>query len=165
MRYIYEWKMKYSITAIILSVCLTACGSSSSNTDEDTDSLDGTWVASCFEVDSNFYQTKVYTFSGESWSGTGTTYSDMDCTQIVIPTSSAGGYFSLGEPVITESGVTALELNISIQILDGIDYGSVGAVNRFDLIKNEGNRLFFSEYSSPTERPTSLNFDTVYYKR
>ncbi len=157
--------MKYSITAIILSLCLTACGSSGSKTDEDPDSLNGTWIASCFEVDSIYYRTKSISFSGESWSGTITTYSDVDCTKIVIPTSSGGGYYSLGESVITESGVTALELNISQQIIDGIDYGSVGAVNFFDLIKKEGGQLFFSEYASSTERPTSLNFDAVFYKR
>jgi len=155
--------MKYSITVIILSVFLCACGSDSSEK-EDTTGLNGKWVSNCFEADSNIYHIKAYTFSGDSWSGVLDTYSDLSCTNPITPTSSAGGKFNLGNSVITETGVTAKELNFTIQIIDGIDYGPEGAVEGLDLIKIETNNLYFGDSLSTVQRTTKLNFDAVYYK-
>tara|TARA_R110001599_G_C12086577_1_gene645612 strand:+ start:394 stop:864 length:471 start_codon:yes stop_codon:yes gene_type:complete len=156
--------MKHRLILVIISIFLSACGSDFT-VKNDPYRLNGSWVANCYQDGQFFFNVRAFNFLGDSWSSTTDVYSDVNCSKAISINSTTRGKFNLGDSIITESGVTAIELNLNIQFLDGVDLGAEGSIKKFDLIKVENNQLYIGEYVSSFQRPTKLDFNTIYYRQ
>ena len=157
--------MKTLFLIPIFAFLLSACGSSEeSDLTEDPYGINGSWKAQCYEDSPQSYSSRTLTFEAYNLITISQYFSDIDCSIAVSDKSSIGGSFKIENQVITGSGITASEIDFNFRIINGVDYGSEGAVDLYGLIKTEDNIMYISNGFS-SQRPTDLNFNAIYYKQ
>ena len=144
---------------------LSACGSSEeSDIKEDPYGINGSWKVQCYEDSPQSYFSGTLIFEAYQLIAISQYFADIDCSISISDKSSIGGSFKIENQVITGSGITASEIDFNFRILNGVDYGSEGAVDLYGLIKTEDNIMYISNGFS-SQRPTDLNFNATYYKQ
>ena len=83
------------------------------------------------------YETTRVTFSGNSFDTSGTDYLDSGCTT-VDDTYATTGTFVIGQSLTTSSGLSAKEIDLTIQTIDGESFAFVF----YDIYRIDGNKLF-----------------------
>lgn len=149
---------------ILLTTALSGCNDNKNNGDAatgsgDTTELEGRWNdIACYYWKGDFSKGSV-TFSGSTYSSSGTNYSDSECT-VSIGAYTASGTFVIGNTMITSSGLDAKEYNATLLKSNGISFN----VQLFDIFKIEGGKLYFGDdsgqqdTSTKEKRPTDLDF-------
>ena len=163
------------LASTVLGASLTGCGGSSSSSTDDSDDherpgaeLVGTWESNCYtnRNGSNDNITR-FVIDAETIAQTIDIYASNNGT-----CSGETGALSLlyrydvGDSLITDSGVTARE--IDIEFLEERVGRFVGPDVSYSIYHIDGSgMLYFShaESESPENRPSSLNFDTRYSRQ
>jgi hypothetical protein len=131
----------------------TPPGGSSNSCNGAVTELQGGWE-SCSGTTGDYIS---YTFTNNCVTVNFKEFSNNDCTGIVTFDESATYPFALGAFVITDGGQTAREINV----------GANGAV-QYDIYMLSSNIMYrglptaTNNMSSPSTRPTSLNFSISY---
>ncbi len=122
--------------------------------------LEGTWSTTCLYDDYwGTYDTGSITFSGNTFSSFGVEYSDSACT-VVDESYSSSGTFAIGNSMITSSGVSANEVDVTLLTMDGNNF----TYTYYDIFRIDSDRLYFGdtdgEYdgNSVAKRPIDLDF-------
>jgi hypothetical protein len=160
--------MKFTIFTALFSFMLIGCSGSSSEDKKGVEGIDdpyginGVWTTDCFEFSENLFYIRSYEFVVDSWLGSLEKYeNNSSCSESIQPKIVVSGDFYLGESTITESGVTADELDLFILNYDGEETYLIA----YDLIKKDEKQFVLSDSLSFSQRPTKLNFDVIYYKQ
>ncbi|MBL4608108.1 MAG: hypothetical protein JKY01_09820 [Pseudomonadales bacterium] len=145
------------ILPVIFSVLITGCTLDEDSLDELTgNSLDGTWVSSCFEMvdlsDDSFisYAIDTYVFEGNSYTLESVSYEDDLCSE---PSGSADSYFgdySIGDKLIGTDGAMIARISMTRQSPDwpeGLDPEEIEGVYRIS--GSELNFGFYDENDIP----------------
>lgn len=131
---------------------LSACGGSS---DEDTDDqldLDGTWVSNCRLVgENNSSLHKVIYLNNTLETGT-STFDNRNCSEEPIDVLGSIGTFSIGNTILTSSGLDAVEVTYEFLREDEIFV-------LLDIIRQEGNTINIGIRNNTDTFPTELDFD------
>ncbi|MFT7372826.1 MAG: hypothetical protein ACI9T9_001516 [Oleiphilaceae bacterium] len=160
--------MKFTIFTALFGFLLIGCSGSSSEDKKDVLDIDdpyginGVWTTDCFEFSENLFYIRSYEFVVDLWLGSLEKYeNDSSCSEPTQPTIVFSGSFYLGESTITESGVTAKELDLFILNANGEETYLIA----YDLIKKDETQFVLSDSLSFSQRSTKLNFDVIYYKQ
>jgi hypothetical protein len=162
---------KFIIPLIFL---VSACGSDSDSTDIVDRSLDilGGWSSQCVVIgnsggnssdpnesteEKNIYGTISIAFEINGHLTTETTeFTDETCSIQEGEKEIASALYELGDLITTDSGLYALEINITLQT-------PAGDSTVYGIIRADGNTLYLSEFDAEN-RQTSLNLSIPYFK-
>ncbi len=150
--------MTYKLYLILfLAISLASCGGESSN----RLNLEGRWLSSCqlrlvSEGELNFVEhSDEYVFTGDTfeyslkeWPNSTCGEGDGEITKIWT------GTYIVGKPIITSSGLEAVEIDIKYD--DGFNW--------LQIIKLNGNNFYFGIMDGG-DRPVELDFEVLFTKQ
>jgi len=165
-------------------IVVSGCGSSS---DDPVDTsnismLEGTWVGECYDfADGDFtgFADWVEFYDGSNYRALLSIHDSQDCSGAYLAQKEMLGTFSVGSSLMTNSGVTAYQMDLSVgQVsvdgqIAGVDlslYGYDAGSMLYDIFYIDGDNLYFGDYdtvdpSSAENRPTDIDFTVIYVKQ
>lgn len=182
-------RLQQLLSILIFSSGISACGGDNSTendnlndatpTDTTPTVLEGTWFKGCGiglgENSSDpdaFYDEITLTFTGNKAESLINNFADASCTipYFISPEVTAKGVFSIGDQFITDSGLTARQIDDHVTEYQGALF-DINTYGLFYIDPTDSNRLLFGDDNgtldglSPATRPTALNFDRIYIKQ
>jgi hypothetical protein len=151
--------MKIGSFIVFLAISfLVACSSGGKDT-PDPLGINGLWTASCY-YDEEFddYNIETYRFNGFSITASLEVYSNSSCTGEPDIAVSGSGTFTLGNTVITSGGPEAIEFDVILKVEDK-------TIQVSDLIRVDGDSLYWGVYIDGDTRPTEIDFDETYIRQ
>ena len=149
-----------SVSCFLLLIIILGC-EESSNSNPVLD-INGSWVSLCGPLgsdDDSFvadeYLIYVRTFNIGSLSILATIYSDPDCVNETGETSTLVGSYSIGESIISSSGLDVYEINLTTTIQNVES-------TRLDIVRRDDNKLYFGASMPENSRPIDLDFANIY---
>lgn len=179
--------MKKILALTLISALMAGCGGGSSGGSNDSDVnkpdngnsngnetgtpsgeatvLEGTWNKPCGLVpDSGHYDIITHTYTGNQFHTSIENYTDANCTTLFPEggNPTASGYFTLGDKVVTGSGVTATEEDSHITEYDGVPFD----LHEYTIFLIDNDTLYYGdgEAEAPEQRPTQLDYNRAYYR-
>ena len=169
---------------VFMLVTMSGCGSSSDDSINNTNitALEGSWMGECTDfVDVNFTGSSVWSenYDGQNYQAFMAIYDTTDCSGMYVAQKEMLGVFTVGNSLMTNSGVTAYQVDLAINqtSLDGqiadVDlsrYGFESGLLLYDIFYIDGSNLYYGnldtgDSSSAANRPTDINFTIVYTKQ
>ena len=169
---------------LLIVVTLSGCGSSSGDSvnNANVTALEGSWVGECIEFnEGNFTGTSVWSenYEGQNYQALLTIYDTTDCSGVYVAQKQMLGEFTVGNSLMTNSGVTAYQtdLTVSQTSVDGqianVDLSQSGFENGqswYDIFYIDGSNLYFGDpdtgdASSVANRPTDIDFTYMFTKQ
>jgi len=162
-------KLNLKIVTLSSTILIYSCGGGETENpiiDEDSNELAGIWTTNCVIDGPESYKSTV-TLSDDTYSIEAAEYNDNVCS-IVNDSFTESGTFSIGESIITSSGLTANKWDVTQLIEDGVEEVST----TYDIIRVDDGKLYQGKKMVDTEfdgktaekRPIELDLDFVFYK-
>ncbi len=148
---------------LVLSLTpLISCGGGKGSVNE----LEGTWISNCYldsvNNDGNYIVSEI-SYQGSLSNHYYKVYGDVSCETLIYPGDTSVTY-SLGDPIITGSGLNAIELNYSFsyEIDDQVIEG-----NTYTIISISDNTYYtaLSPSRDLASRPTELDFNKIFTRQ
>lgn len=176
--------LKSVIFVSIAVISLSGCGSSSDdpvNTGAAT-ILEGGWAGECAPlIEGSFNGSSVWVehYDGNNYQALFSVFNTTDCTGAYQAQKDMAGTFVIGQSLMTNSGVAAQNIDITISQVSvdgqitGVDislFGFDAGQTWYDIFYINGGNIYYGDInsgdgSSPGNRPTDISFDYIYTKQ
>ena len=169
---------------IISIITVSGCRDSSSDPANEgaVTVLEGTWAGECADFSSGNFTGKTQWlehYSGSDYQAFFTVHDSTECSGSYAAQKEMLGTFSIGDSMMTNSGVTANNIDLFIDQgsadvqIAGIDisaYGFSAGQMSYDIFYLDGNAIYYGDYntgdgSSEGNRPTDIDFTLSFVKQ
>jgi len=114
------------------------------------DYVTGTWVYTCAPYLENTYSIETSVLADNKAILNEMVYSDSACSIDLGRTDVLTGTYSLGQQVTTTTGLTALELDLTLDAVNGTSFPG-GSITHYDIAYRNGNILYHGTSSAVSD--------------